>query len=378
MKQLPLRCQSLLRRPFRPGPARLLVAGALLALVSGSAAFGQGNALAYVTLRDATPTAGAVAVIDTTNNRVVATVPVGPGPNGMVVTPDGRRAYVTNYGTFPGQFAQATSLAKTVSVVDLSPLRNSGSSNTEKPSVIATVTVGTGPLGIAVTPDGSEVFVTNFGQDAMLVPGSEEGSTVSVISTRTNEVVDTILVGKLPAGIAVTPDGKQVYVTCRRANQVWVIDTLSHSVIATIPVQTAPANVTFTPDGKFAYVTNFGSQSVSVIDTAKKEVVPVADGVAIRVGNVPIGLTISPNGKRAYVVNAFSNNVSVIDTTTNTLVTTVAAGAGPRAAAVTPDGGRAYVSNFMSNTIYAIDTYSNTIASTINMDGGPNWVTIPR
>ena len=40
----------------------------------------------------------AVAVIDTTQNRVVATIPVPKGPHGLVVTPDGRKVYVSSDG----------------------------------------------------------------------------------------------------------------------------------------------------------------------------------------------------------------------------------------------------------------------------------------
>jgi YVTN family beta-propeller protein len=359
----------------------LLIAGLLLALLSGQTTAGsqQDSPLAYATVRDATPNAGAVAVIDTTNNRVLATVPVGPGPNGMAVTSDGKRGYVANYGTFPGPFAQATSLSNTVSVLQLVPLEHQkNEKDSPRPHVVATVTVGQGPLGVAVTPDNEEVYVTNFGQDATLVPGGVEGNTVSVIRTSSNKVVATIPVGNLPAGVAIRPDGARAYVTSRRMNQVWVIDTATHTVVDVIPVQNEPANVVFTPNGQRAYVTNFGSNSVSVIDTATQTVLPVPGGNAISVGVVPVGIEITPDGTRAYVVNVFSNDVSVIDTTTNTVVATIFVAPGPRAVAITPDGARAYVTNFLSNAISAIDTAANTVEDVIPVSGGPNWVTIAQ
>jgi YVTN family beta-propeller protein len=379
MKHLPYCTNFLLSRPFTARPVLLLIAGMLLAVLPGQTAPGpeQDNALAYVTVRDATPTAGAVAVINTANNRVVATVPVGPGPNGMAVTSDGKRGYVANYGTFPAPFSQATSLSNTVSVLQLVPFdHHKDSHDSPRPHVVATVQVGSGPLGVAVTPDDQEVYVTNFGQDATLSPGGVEGHTVSVIRTSSNKVVATIEVGNLPAGVAISPDGKRAYVTSRRNNQVWVIDTATHAVVKTIPVQTEPANLAFTPNAQRAYVTNFGSNSVSVIDTATESVVAVPDGNAIHVGFVPIGITISPDGTRAYVVNVFSNNVSVIDTATNTVVATINVALGPRAVAITPSGDRAYVTNFLNNTVFAIDTATNTVVDVIPVNGGPNWVTI--
>jgi YVTN family beta-propeller protein len=113
-------------RPFTSRPALFLPALMLLASLPGQTAAGsqQDSSLAYVTVRDATPNAGAVTVIDTANNRVMATVPVGPGPNGMAVTSDGKRGYVANYGPFSGPFGQATSLSNTVSVLQLVPLEH--------------------------------------------------------------------------------------------------------------------------------------------------------------------------------------------------------------------------------------------------------------
>ena len=369
MKDLCSRGDSLRSRGFRSRPMLFLMTVTLPALLPGQTAVGsqQGSSLAYVAVRDATPNAGSVVAIDTADNQVTASVPVGPGPHGMALTPDGRRAYVANYGTFPAPFAQATALSDTVSVLELSPLQ-----------VLATVTVGRGPLGVAVTPNGEEVYVTNFGQDSRLVAGAVEGNTVSVIRTSTNSVVATIQVGALPAGVAIHPDGRRAYVTSRRTDQLWVIDTATHTVVVTIPVQVQPANLAFSPNGERAYVTNFGSNSVSVVDTTAMTALHVPDGDAIKVGLVPIGISLSPDGTRAYVVNAFSNDVSVIDTATNSVIARVNVAQGPRALAITPDGARAYVTNFLNNTVYVINTATNDVANVIPVNGGPNWVTTTR
>ena len=69
-------------------------------------------------------------------------------------------------------------------------------------TVTATITVGAGPVGVAVSPDGTRAYVTNLGDD-----------TVSVIDTATNTVTATIPVGDDPVGVAVSPDGTRAYVT---------------------------------------------------------------------------------------------------------------------------------------------------------------------
>jgi YVTN family beta-propeller protein len=117
---------------------------------------------------------------------------------------------------------------------------------------------------VAVTPDGSKVYVTNEG-----LPG-----TVSVIDTTTNMVTATIPVGLFPFGVALSPDGSKVYVTNQGVvggNNVSVIDTTTNRVNASITLVGNPFGVAVTPDGSKVYVTTEPS-GVSVIDTATNAV----------------------------------------------------------------------------------------------------------
>ena len=97
-------------------------------------------------------------------------------------------------------------------------------------TVIATIPVGIGPRGVAVTPDGSKVYVTD----------SSRLGHVSVIDTATNTVIATIPVGIGPRGVAVTPDGRKVYVANSGSNNVFVIDTASNLVLAVVSVGIQP------------------------------------------------------------------------------------------------------------------------------------------
>jgi len=90
--------------------------------------------------------------------------------------------------------------------------------------VTATIPVGRFPRGVAASPDGSTVYVTNL-----------EDNTVSVIATASNTVTATIPVGDRPYGVAVRPDGSRVYVTNFFDNTVSVIATTTNTVTATIP-----------------------------------------------------------------------------------------------------------------------------------------------
>jgi YVTN family beta-propeller protein len=73
--------------------------------------------------------------------------------------------------------------------------------------------------------------------------------TVSVIDTATNTVVATVPVGSDPFAVAVTPDGTHVYVANNGSNNVSVIRTATNTVVKTIPVGNNPVGVAITPDG---------------------------------------------------------------------------------------------------------------------------------
>jgi YVTN family beta-propeller protein len=180
--------------------------------------------LAYVTNQ----VDNTVSVIETAGNTVVATIPVGDNPNGVAITPDGTRAYVTNLGT-------VNELATTVSVID-----------TANNTVVATIPAGKLPSGVAITPDGTHAYVTNT-----------IDSTVSVIDTASNTMVATIPVGLGSFGVAITSDGTRpyehddrrhqplAYVTNNSGNTVSVIDTANNKVVATIPVGNFPFALAF-------------------------------------------------------------------------------------------------------------------------------------
>ena len=69
------------------------------------------------------------------------------------------------------------------------------------------------------------------------------GNTVSVIDTATNTVTATVTVGIIPIGVAVNPSGTEVYVANKESNTVSVIDTATNTVIAMVPVGTCPVAI---------------------------------------------------------------------------------------------------------------------------------------
>ncbi len=220
------------------------------------------------------------------------------------------------------------------------------------------IPVGAGPAGVSMTPDGAFVYVSNYSSNS-----------VSVIRTSDNMVTQSIPVGNNPFGISVTPDGAVAYVShyvYYGSGTVSVIDTSSHSVITTIPVGTAPYGVSVTPDGAYAYVSNYGSSKVSVIRTSDNAVMP-----SIFVGGAPSGISVTPDGAYVYVNNYTSGTVWVIQTSDNTVINTIPVENGADGISVTPDGAYVYVNHYGVGTVSVIQTSDNTVIDTINVGNNP-------
>jgi YVTN family beta-propeller protein len=118
------------------------------------------------------------------------------------------------------------------------------------------------------------------------------GNVVQVIDTATNQVMATITVGTGPFSLKVTPDGSRVYVANYATNNVSVINTASNTVTATIPVGGSPASVAISPNGQYVYVGNYNGQSVSVVKVSSNSVV-----ATIPVDS-PEQIVVSPDGTR--------------------------------------------------------------------------------
>ena len=152
-----------------------------------------------------------VAVIDaTTNNQLdvkpstpntVDSITVGANPQSITISPDGTRAYVTNYGS------------NSVSVI-----------NTATNTVDGTaISVGTKPVGVSLSRDGSLLYVAN------------SNDTVSVINTKTRAIVATLQVDS-------TPETNNHYLTVRSDGSLVVTDTADKAlrVVALNRGNTAP------------------------------------------------------------------------------------------------------------------------------------------
>ena len=287
----------------------------------------------------------AVAVLDTAQNKVLSTIAVPKGPHGLVVTPDGRKVYVSSDG------------ASTVSVIDTAADR-----------VVASIDVAANPHGLAVSGDGSRVLVLGWGSNRALVIDtatdrvigevpvaqphngslSRDGRTGWVASQQQGATalvrldltiwkeVARVPLDKTPRGLELSPDGRRVFFTLAGVNAIQVLDTATNRIATQIPVGASPHYAPFTPDGRWALAVVQGPGELAILDTANST---LAGTVAV--GKAPHWSTSSSDGRTAYVTNEGSNDVSVVDLASRTVTATIPVGNAPRKIAVQPGSGAA-------------------------------------
>jgi YVTN family beta-propeller protein len=213
--------------------------------------------------------------------------------------------------------------------------------NSNNNSAIATVPFPNNGSTLAVTPDGTRLYVSN-----------RDVGEVQVFDTRTNVPLVVIPVGNAGenVGIAASPNGQLVYVANQFSGTVTVIDTATNHVVQTIFTGAEPIWITFSSDGSRAYVSNQVSGTVSVVDTASSSVINTIGGFSC-----PFHSRLTHDGSKLLVSSQCDNSLKVVNLSTNTVVNSIPTGPNPRGIALTPDGRRAYVADWFSNTLDVID-----------------------
>jgi YVTN family beta-propeller protein len=151
---------------------------------------------------------------------------------------------------------------------------------------------------------------------------------------------------KSPIQMALSKDGKRLYVACENSNEVLVVDTERRKVLGGVKVGKHPFGVALSPDESRLYVSNRWDDTVSAVDTADMEVIRT-----FPVGDDPHQLMTDATGRYLYVTNLSTDDISVIDTESFTEVKRLAAGKSPFGIALSPDGRYMYVSNQLSNPV---------------------------
>jgi DNA-binding beta-propeller fold protein YncE len=196
--------------------------------------------------------------------------------------------------------------------------------NTATNTALKPITVQRGVNAIAVTPNGKTVYVTtgaSISSGTVCSSGGPQTGTSKVIpiSTATDEPGKPINAGEAPVAIAVTPNGQTVYVLSQLG--VVPISTATGKPGKPVDAGKDPAAIAITPDGRTAYVTagQFVVPIRTATNTALKPVLMSTRGVLLD------GIGITPDGRTAYLLNQVfepatsPGTVIPLQTATNTL-----------------------------------------------------------
>lgn len=305
---------------------------------------------------------------------VRGSVSVGTPQEGVAVSPDGVRGYlaindsgtpehaVAMFDISSNQTLLSTTLSRTnlVHGLVISPdgRRLYAANGAEGVKVLHGVTLAevdsfpvsaggndlSNPQGIAVSPDGRLLFVSSRVADGA----------VSILDLETRQVVDEIhgTSGSLPGGLAPDPDGHKLYLTFSSpggTGNLVVYDLDIGAVLETLDLGQDPLGIAVTPDGSRVFVGNSGDATVTVIDTEIYQ--PVA---TLPITGNPSGLLVSPDGEVLLVLSQSSDRLERFSTSTYQQLGSLVLAAGPMALATPPDGKRAYASHGGSSTVSEI------------------------
>lgn len=152
---------------------------------------------------------------------------------------------------------------------------------------VATISVGSSPNGLALSPDGQTLYVS-----------SRDGGSVVAVNVATNAVTRTYLIGGLPQQLAISPDGAELSV----ANEAGVLNVIivsdGISISLPFPNGSLPFGIGLTPDSTQLFVTLAGSGEVRVLDRQSRSLVRT-----LTVGGTPRNVAFTSDGRFALVTN---------------------------------------------------------------------------
>lgn len=241
-------------------------------------------------------------------------------PFGLVVTPDGGALYIANAGANSVTVVDLGTSA--VSSIDIGCDSDGTNNCSSTPSITVTPTSSAGPVYVYVA--------TNAG--------------VAVIDTSNNTLKENIPVTCGHGGacdaidLAASPDGKTLFISIFEENQVIGMDiSMQNTIVQIAEVGDSPEGLAVTPDGKAVYVTNMNGQSVSVFEVGSCGPECTVSTVSGTVVGEPSIIALTPDGGGAYV-GGEGPSLSVVDTSTNAVTATVSGLSGEPFAIAISDG----------------------------------------
>jgi DNA-binding beta-propeller fold protein YncE len=333
----------------RPGKAIPVGNGQIMAITPEGKTIYVGDD--YVSEAQPKPAVVPVSAVTDTAGKPIQ---VGEVPSQILITPNGRTAYVLGLANGPAEIIPIAT-----------------ATNTPEKAIKVGMTVG-GAYQMAITPDGKTLYVISWTKQG------EAPSYVIPIATATNTPGKPIKIkGADVFAIVMNPDGKTAYVLgeSTTGNKIIPIATATNTPGKPVSIGGATGALAITPGGQILYLTDH-HPPFGVIPFATATNTP---GRLINVGGIVVALAVTPDGKTVYVSGVTGANlaptctnlrgeVTPISTATNMAGRPIRSGCFPYFLAITPDGKTLWVTSGQ-DTVTPIATATNTPGKPIRFRG---------
>ncbi len=269
--------------------------------------------------------------------------PIGPMALTMRITPDGNHVAVS-LGGYAKQGVQIIDVAN-------------GQVTQEIPLASAFV-------GLVFSPDGRTLYASGGNSDAIYRFDWRDGraqirDTISLGIRRPRDM------GRYPAGVAVSPDGRRLYVAENLSDSLAVVDLGTRTVVQRLATERYPYDVVADARGS-VYVSAWGGNTVSTFEPASNG--SLRDAGRIQVARHPSSLVLSGDGSRLFVASGSTDHVAVVDTKSRRVVARLldpptsgpGEGSTPNALALSNDGRRLFVAEADANAVAVFDLSAST------------------
>ena len=278
-------------------------------------------------------------------------------PTGVKLNPAGRSFDI---GNMP--LAMKFSPDKRYIVVCLSGWREQGIQIVEVATgrVVQTLPQPAAFLGVAFSPDGSTLYVSGANEDAVFRYEWHDGRAKLQDKITLAEKDPKKDGTRFPAGLAVSRDGRLLYVAENLADSLAVVDVASKRIVHRLKTDHYPYEVAVAGDGK-VYLSAWGDQTVTIFKSRPNGILT---GIAkIVVGRHPSALLLNDDGSRLFVTSASTDRIVVVDTRNRRVIKQLAdsppsgtrEGSTPNALALSPDGKQLFVAEADNNAVAIFD-----------------------
>ncbi len=284
---------------------------------------------------------GDLSKISIPEHEVVATIPIGLYMDYVIAAPDQQVLYVNRIETLGA--GRAPNIGTSGELIALSTTTN---------EILWRMNLDGMPHHMAVSKDGKQVFVPYY-----------DTWWLAVIDVEKREIVKKVFAGHGSHGTRLSPDGKRLYIGSMMYDTLSILDTETLTITTQIPFQQGVRPFVFPADESIVYVQQSRIHGFDVVDLKTKTHIkrvnlpPLPDDVELPQfypHNVNHGIELSPDESLLFVNASIADYVAVYTHPTLDLKTTIPVGREPNAIKFNKNGQFAYVSNRRSDEISVI------------------------